>query len=90
MGVDEFAEEILDLAAGGVGQHLLRGSHLDNFPVVHKDDDIGQIQSLLHVVGDKDEGLVQLLLERAHLLLEGPAGHGVQGGEGLVHEYDGG
>ena len=73
-----------------MGQHLLRGSHLDNFSVVHKDDDVGQIQSLLHIVGDKDEGFVQLLLERAYLLLEGPAGHGIQGGEGLVHEYDGG
>ena len=43
----------------------------------------------VHVVGDEDEGLVQLLLEALHLLLEGAAGHGVQGAEGLIHQDDG-
>ena len=45
-----------------------------------------QIQSLRHVVGDEDEGLVQLLLEALHLLLQGAAGHGGQGAEGLIHQ----
>ena len=57
--------------------------------MVHEDDDVRQVQGLRHVVGDKDEGFIQLLLEGAHLLLEGAAGHGVQGGEGLIHQDDG-
>ena len=88
VGVDEIAQKVLDLSAGGVGQHLFRRRHLDDVAVVHEDNDVGQIQSLRHVVGDEDEGLVQLLLEALHLLLQGAAGHGVQGGEGLVHEDD--
>ena len=39
-------------------------------------------------MGDEDEGLVQLLLEALHLLLQGAAGHGVQGAEGLIHQDD--
>ena len=88
--VDKLAQEILNEAAGGVGQHLLRRGHLDDPAVIHENDHIGQIQRLLHVVGNKHKGLVQLLLEGAHLLLEGAPGHGVQGGEGLVHQHDGG
>ena len=88
VGLDEFSQKVLDLPAGGVGQHLLRGRHLYDLAVVHEDDHVGQVQRFLHVVGDKDDGLVQLLLEVAHLLLEGAAGHGVQGGEGFIHEND--
>ena len=88
MGVDEIAQKVLDLSAGGVGQHLFRRRHLDDVAVVHEDNDVGQIQSLRHVVGDEDEGLVQLLLEALHLLLQGAAGHGVQGAEGLIHQDD--
>ena len=73
-----------------MGQHLLGRSHLYDPAVVHKDDHVGQIQGLLHVVGDKDDGLVQLLLQVAYLLLQGAAGHGVQGREGLIHQDDGG
>lgn len=88
VGVDEIAQKVLDLSAGGVGQHLFRRRHLDDVAVVHEDNDVGQIQSLRHVVGDEDEGLVQLLLEALHLLLQGAAGHGVQGAEGLIHQDD--
>ena len=64
--VDEFAQKVLDLAAGGMGEHLLRGSHLNDPAMIHEDDNVCQVQGLRHVVGDKDEGLVQLLLEGAH------------------------
>ena len=79
----------MDQTGGRMGQHLFRGSHLLNFAVVHENNEISKVKGFLHVVGDKDEGLVQLLLEGAHLLLEGAAGHGVQGGEGLIHQNDG-
>ena len=88
--VDKLAQEILDETAGRAGQHLLWRGHLDDPAVIHENDHIGQVQRLLHIVGDKHKGLVQLLLEGAHLLLEGAPGHGVQGGEGLVHQHDGG
>ena len=38
-------------------------------------------------MGDEDDGLVQLLLQGLHLQLEGAAGHGVQGAEGLIHQH---
>jgi hypothetical protein len=63
------------------------GGDLNDLPLIHEDNDIGQVQGLLHVVGDKDDGLVQLLLEGLYLQLKGAAGHGVQGAEGLIHQY---
>ena len=39
-------------------------------------------------MADKDNGLVQLLLNALHLVLKGLTGHGVQGAEGFVHEHD--
>ena len=39
---------------------------------------------------DEDDGLVQLLLEVLHLVLQGLACQGIQSGEGLIHQHDGG
>ena len=81
------AQKLPDLVGGGGVQHLLGGCHLNDVAVVHEDDDIGQVQCLLHVVCDENDSLVQLLLQILHLQLEGAPCHGVQGGEGLIHEH---
>ena len=39
-------------------------------------------------MSDENNGLVEPELEPVHLVLELGAGHGVQGGEGLIHEDD--
>ena len=84
---DVAAQKVPHLLGGGVLQHLLRRGGLDDVPPVQKDDQVGQVQGLVHVVGDKDDGFVQLLLQALDLQLEGAAGHGVQGAEGFVHQH---
>ncbi len=59
-------------------------------PPLHEDDDIRQLQRLSHVVADEDHGLIQPALNVLHLVLKNFPGHGVQGGEGLIHQHDGG
>ena len=71
-------------------QHLLGRGHLHHLTGGHKDDDVCQLQRLAHVVADEDDGLVQLLLQALHLILQGFPGQGIQGGEGLIHQHDGG
>ena len=83
------AQEVMDQTGGRMGQHLFRGGHLLNFAVVHENNEISKVKGFLHVVGDKDDGFVQLLLQGFHLLLEGAPGHGVQRAEGLIHENNG-
>lgn len=79
-----------DQIVGGVLQHLLGGGHLDDFSGGHEDDDVRQLQRLAHVVADEDDGLVQLLLQVLHLVLQGLASQGIESGEGLIHQHDGG
>ena len=67
-----------------------RGGHLDDFSGGHEDDDVRQLQRLAHVVADEDDGLVQLLLQVLHLILQGLASRGIESGEGLIHQHDGG
>ena len=55
---------------------------------LHDADLIGNLHCLVHVVGDEDDGLVQLLLKPQQLVLKLGTGDGVQGAEGLVHEDD--
>ena len=83
------AQEAPHQIVGGPLQHLLGRGHLDNAAPLHEDDGVRQLQRLAHIVGDEDDGLLQLLLEVLHLVLQNLPGHGVQGAEGLVHQHDG-
>ena len=84
------SQEVANQIIGRVLQHLFRRGHLDHLSAFHEDDDVRQFQCLAHVVADKDNGLAQLLLDVLHLVLKRLPGHGVQGGEGLIHQHDGG
>ena len=55
---------------------------------MHDADLVGDLDGLIHVVGDKYDGLVEGVLEAQQLILELGPGDGVQGAEGLVHEDD--
>ena len=68
-------------------QHFLGGGHLHNAAAVHKNNGVGQLQGLAHIVGDEHNGLVQLLLQALYFVLQVLAGHGVQGAEGFVHQH---
>ncbi len=63
------------------------GGHLDDPAVVHEDDDVRQVRASAMSWVTKTKVLFSFCW-RAHLLLEGAAGHGVQGG-GLIHQDDG-
>ena len=69
-------------------EDLLGGAGLLDDAVLHDDDAVAQGHGLHLVVGDVDEGGVDLLPElddlRAHLVAE----LGVQVGEGLIHQKD--
>ena len=70
-------------------QHFLRGGHLDDLTACHKNNNVGQFQGFAHVVADENNGFVQLLLDILDLVLQGLPGHGIQGTEGFIHQYDG-
>ena len=49
-------------------------------------DAVAHLDGLVDVVGDEDDGLLQLALEPEELVLEPVAGDRVDGAEGLVHQ----
>ncbi|MPM25488.1 hypothetical protein SDC9_71983 [bioreactor metagenome] len=83
------AHKAADDGIGGILQQFLRGRHLHDLALVHKHDHVGQLQGLLHIVGNKDDGLFQLFLEPADFLLQAVPGDGVQRAEGLIHQHYG-
>jgi len=83
------AQEASDSFGGGVFQHLLRRGHLHNFSAIHEDDDIGQLQCLIHVMGDKNDGLAKTLLQVFHFVLKSLPRLRIQCAKRFVHQYDG-
>ena len=81
-------QETSDSFGGGVFQHLLRRGHLHNFSAIHEDDDIGQLQCLIHVMGDKNDGLAKTLLQVFHLVLKSLSRLRIQCTKGFVHQYN--
>ena len=82
------AHKFADKAVGRIFEYLLGSAVLEYLPAVEYAYPVGNFYRLVHIVGDKDYGLVQLPLQLHQLILELGTGDGVQGGEGLVHEYD--
>ena len=79
-------EEVRDKQVDRVVVDLQRGSHLIDVPVPHDDDSVGQRHGLFLIVGDVDEGLLQLLVQAVdlgpHLLPE----LRVQVAQGLIQQ----
>jgi len=72
---------------GRVGQDRLRGVVLQDSRLRPEcSDPVPELDGLGEVVGDEDDGLVQLGLQADQLVLQQPARDGVHGPEGLVHE----
>ena len=49
---------------------------------------VAELEGLVQVVGDEDDGLAHLLLQVDEFVLHVAADEGVKGAEGLVHEQD--
>ncbi len=86
LGAGRVAGEIGDIGVGR-GQHqFLGGAGLDDAPVAHDGDAVGEPYRLVEVVGDEDDGLLQLRLQPQELVLHLAADQRVERGERLVEE----
>ena len=83
------AHEVGDEVGGRRPEDGGRGVVLLEVPALAQDrDPVAEPHGLLDVVGDEDDGLVQLVLEPQELALQPLAGDRVDRAERLVHEQD--
>ncbi|MNS59055.1 hypothetical protein D3C72_920010 [compost metagenome] len=75
---------------GGVAQNLVRRAHLLHLAVLHDGDAIANAHGLVQIVRDEHDGATLDLLQAHQLGLHLGADDGVERGEGLVHQQDGG
>ena len=61
---------------------------LDDLSAVHKYDDVRQLQRLVHVVGNKNNGFAKTLLQVLYLVLKSLSRLRIQSAEGLIHQHD--
>lgn len=80
------ADECGDEGIGGTLVHRLRGSILQDFPVVHQNDGITHAHRLFLVVGDEDRGGLQGIGHGAYLGAHLFPKLGVQGGKRFVEQ----
>src|SRR5215217_1415540 len=72
------------------GEEVRRGDVLlQHAPDVEDGDTVAHLHSLVYVVGDEEDGLLQLPLQPKELVLEQRPHYRVNGPEGLVHEHYG-
>ena len=67
-----------------VVEDLSRGSGLHDQALAHHGDPVGQVRHHAHVVGDQDDGAVQLVAQVAHQVQDFGLHRDVQGRGGLV------
>lgn len=87
-GQIDMLDEALDIVGRGAGHDVLGLPDLHHLAILHQDDAAAERDGLVEVVGDEDDGLLELALEVAQLRLHVAADQGVEGAEGLVHEQD--
>ena len=82
------ADEVLDELVGGRHQQLGRGRVLgDPAALAHDRDPVAHLDRLVDVVGDEEDGLLDLRLEAEELVLEALAVDRVDRAERLVHQH---
>ena len=91
-GEDAFQAHILGKIAHILvlrAQHnVLRGTDLRHLPVVHDGDAVAQFEGFVEVVGNKDDGFLELGLQAQQFVLHLPPDEGIQSAEGFVHQQD--
>ena len=83
-------DELGDIPGGGFGEDLFGGADLDHCPVFHYAHPVADAQSLVQVVGDEQDGLAEFVLDFHQLVLHLAPDERIEGGEGFVHQEDGG
>jgi len=63
-------------------------AHLHEAAVLHDRHAVAKADRLVQVVGDKDDGLLELPLQPQKLILHLPPDEGVQAAEGFIPEHD--
>ena len=70
-------------------QHnVLRGADLGHFPAFQNADVVAQFQGLVQVVGDENDGLVQLALQVQQFVLHLPPNQRIQAAERFIHQQN--
>lgn len=83
------AEEVGDEVVRGMGEELGRSGQLCDAPThLEHGDVVTELDRFVDVVGDHDDRLAELALQAEELVLQLLTHHGVDGGEGFVHEHD--
>ena len=87
-GAVDVLHELLDVVVRRVGEDVFRRADLHDAAVAHHGDAIAEEHGLVEVVGDEDDGLLQLLLQFEQLLLHLATDKRVERAERLIHEQD--
>ena len=75
-----------DVFDGGGKDQFFRRGDLHDRAVLHDGDAVGQADRFVEVVGDEDDGLLQLPLDAQEFLLHLAADQGVKRAEGFIQE----
>jgi hypothetical protein len=70
------------------GANLRRGKTGDKFAFAEKYDAISEIESFIEIVGDEQDGLLEVAEEGEKHVLHLGAGERIEGSKRLIHEQD--
>lgn len=84
----DVAEEGEDEGVGGFVVDFFRGTDLFHTAAVHDEDAVGDFEGFFLIVGDKEAGDVDFIMEFAEPAAEFFADLGIEGTEGFIEEED--
>ena len=84
----DVAHEVFDVGIIRVQQDMLRLALLHDKAVLQDHKVIGQLQRLIKIMRDEDDGLVQLFLQLEQQVLHVGSDQRIKGRESLVHQHD--
>jgi hypothetical protein len=90
LDLGKIAEKSGGKEAGGPAVKLFGSAALDDPPLLHQHDPVGDAHGVLGVVSDDDRGRADLLQQRHGLVAHHIAQTAVEIGEGLVHQQHAG
>ena len=82
----DIAQKAIDKGAGRVVPNLLRGADLFDLALVDDDHAVGHFQRFFLVVGDKDAGHMQLIVQAAQPAAQLFAHLGIQSAKGFIQQ----
>ena len=82
------ADELAHVLVRRLGDDLLRRAHLDDASALHDRDAAADLERLVEVVADEEDGPLHGALNCQQLVLQALADQRIEGRVGLVHEQD--